>query len=393
MSDATPPPPPPPPPVSAADSGRTTGPASSARSQQDGRLFPCPGCGADLEFHIGLQRLKCPYCGLEREVAVPEDAEVDENDFRELLERLKQQRLSGPSQTAAGRSQIRCEACGATVTFTGTLTSDDCPYCGTPLQRADVHAAQAVVPVDGVLPFRVDAEQANQHLADWVRSLWFAPNDFRRRGVSGKLVGVYLPFFTFDALTFTRYVGQRGEHYWVTVGTGKNRRTVRRTRWYPAAGSFQRFFDDVLVPATRKLDRRLLERLEPWNLRACRPFLPEFLAGFLAHTYDVEPDEAFVLAKQRMEQALEADVRARIGGDEQRIFSMKVRYGAITFKHLLLPVWLLAYRYRDKTYQLAVNAVTGEVQGERPYSWVKITLAVLAGLAAVLGAWYWLSGA
>jgi hypothetical protein len=214
-----------------------------------------------------------------------------------------------------------------------------------------------------------------------VQSRWFAPNEFRRRGAKGKFNGVYLPYWTFDTLTFNVYKGQRGENYTVTVGTGKNRRTETRTRWYPASGRFQRFFDDVLVVASEGLPRDYIIALEPWPLAQCVPFSQQFLAGHLARTYDVELDEGFLEGKRRIDEAIRADVRRRIGGDKQRIHSVDSRYDAITFKHLLLPVWLLTYRFHDKPYRVFVNAVTGEVQGERPYSWVKILLTVLGGLA------------
>jgi hypothetical protein len=190
-----------------------------------------------------------------------------------------------------------------------------------------------------------------------------------------------MPYWTFDTLTANRYSGQRGEHYWVTTGSGKNKRRVRRTRWYPASGSFQRFFDDTLVVAASGVPTERLLELEPWPLKECTPFNQEMLAGFLARTYDVELEDGFSLAKGQMDKAIEEEVRSRIGGDEQRIHSINTACQAITYKHLLLPVWMLAYRYRDKTYQVVVNAGTGEVQGDRPYSWVKITLAILGGVA------------
>jgi hypothetical protein len=236
------------------------------------------------------------------------------------------------------------------------------------------------VAVDGVLPFRITRETAHKNLEEWIRSRWFAPNDFRKSGAAGKFNGMYLPFWTYDTLTATWYTGQRGEHYYVTVGTGKNRRRVRRTSWYPTSGSFQRFFDDVLVPAAAGLSSELLLNLEPWPMKGCRPFNQESLAGYMARTYELELDAGFTDAKSRIDAAIEQDVRQRIGGDEQHIDSLQTRYDAITFKHLLLPTWLMAYRYRDKPYQVAINAATGEVQGERPYSWIKITLTVLAGV-------------
>ncbi len=184
-------------------------------------------------------------------------------------------------------------------------------------------------------------------------------------------------------MTFTAYSGQRGEHYWVTVGSGKNERREMRTRWYPASGRFQRFFDDIVVLANTGLNRKFMLALEPWPLQNVVAFNQQMLAGHLARTYDIELDRCFEEAKSRIDDAIQSDVRQRIGGDTQRVQSVNSRYEAITYKHLLLPVWLLAYRYSDKTFQVFVNAATGEVQGERPYSVWKIMFAVLAGLAVV----------
>jgi DNA-directed RNA polymerase subunit RPC12/RpoP len=350
-------------------------------------MFPCEGCGADLEFHIGVQGLQCPYCGFTKAIDFADDAQVGEQDFHAALARLAEQRSPGGGGLPDER-EVRCLSCAAVVRFIGTLTSQTCAYCGSPLQLDKVHDAAERVPVDGVLAFAVQRAQAHTNLRTWVSSRWFAPNAFKKQGVDGKFNGVYTPFWTYDSLTFTRYVGQRGEHYWVTVGSGKNRRRVRRTRWYPASDKFQRFFDDVLVVAARGLPKKRLDALEPWPLARCVPFARPLLAGFLARTYDVELGEGFAEARGRIDEAIAAEVRQRIGGDEQRIHNIDTRYDALTYKHLLLPVWMLAYRFREKAYQVVVNAATGEVQGDRPYSWVKITLAVLAGLAVAGGIAY-----
>ena len=368
--------------------GAGTTHAGEAIDDGRGRIFPCEGCGADLTFHIGQQRLKCPYCGFEKEIELAPDARIEEQDFHAMLARVvelreakrAQEQPAGDADDASQASEVRCESCGATVVFVGTLTSSECPYCASPLQRDNVHTAEDRVPVDGVLPFLIDHDRAARNLAAWIDSLWFAPNEFRRRGVKGRFNGVYLPFWTYDTLTANRYSGERGEHYWVTVGTGKNKSRQRRTRWYPASGHFQRFFDDVLVLGAQQMNRKLIDGLDPWPLARCAPFNQQMLAGYLARTYDVDLDAAFDLAKQRIDAAIAAEVRQRIGGDEQRVDGIDTRYGAITYKHLLLPVWLLAYRFHDKAYQVVVNAATGEVQGERPWSWVKILFAVLAAL-------------
>jgi predicted RNA-binding Zn-ribbon protein involved in translation (DUF1610 family) len=361
-----------------------TPPAGQNIDDGKGRIFPCEQCGADLKFSIGQQQLQCPFCGWTKAIALDETAAVVEQDYHAMLGRLVQLRAQGRTDKVAA-SEIRCSSCGATVVFTDTLTSTECACCGSPLQRENVHDAADRVPVDGVLPFQIEQARAATNLAEWVQSRWFAPSEFRLRGATGRFSGVYLPFWTFDTMTYTVYVGQRGEHYTVTVGTGQNKRQERRTRWHHASGQFQRFFDDVLVCAATGVPDQLLAALEPWPLEKCAPFSQPMLAGFLAQTYSVPLDQGFSQAKPRIEGALRADVHSRIGGDEQRIDSMKVRYDAISYKHLLLPVWLMAYRFREKTYRVVVNASTGEVQGERPYSWLKI-FGLVVGVVAVVGA-------
>lgn len=346
-----------------------------------GRIFPCTQCGADLVFHIGQQSLSCPYCGHDEALEFEEDEDVEEQDFRAMLERMAELR-GKKADSLENTKEVRCESCGSTVSFQGSLTSSECAFCGSPIQREKVHDAPDRVPVDGVLPIRVNESQVRKNLAKWVKSRWFAPNEFKRRGVRGDFRGVYLPFWTFDSQTFTRYTGERGEYYYVTVGSGDNKRTERRTRWYPASGSFTKFFDDVLVNGTRGLPAKVLEKLEPWPLQQLVPFNQQLLAGFLAQTYDVELEPAFRDARTRIDKAIHSAVCSHIGGDTQRVHSVRSKYDPITYKHLLLPVWLLAYKYKGKSYQVAVNAMTGEVQGERPYSWIKITLAAIFGVAA-----------
>ena len=356
-----------------------------------GRTFPCPACGAGLEFHIGAQALKCPFCGAEEEVRPPEGAEVRERDLAAMLARLRSRHDAGNRQYDDLR-ELTCRNCAGTVLFAGTVTGTECPYCATPLQLDAAVQAKDRVALDGLLPFQVDEKKADANLKAWVNSRWFAPNDFRRRGVTGKFNGVYLPYWTFDALTFTRYRGQRGDHYTVTVGTGKNKRTVTRTRWRPASGAFERFFDDTLVVASRAVRVKLADDLEPWPLPAVEPYAQQYLAGFLVRTYDVDLEPGFEAARARMREQLTYDVKRRIGGDAQRITAMDVRHEAVTFKLLLLPVWMLAYRYGGEPHQVLVNAVTGRVTGERPYSWIKITLAVIAGLVAAGLIWWFTEG-
>jgi len=364
-------------------------------SDGDARKFPCEQCGADLEFHIGMQSLRCPACHHVKSFEIGADAEVGEQDLETMLARQRSHRRveSEPSAEQTTR-EVRCDDCGATVVFEGTLTSSDCAYCDSPIQLENAHTSvDDRVPVDAVLPFQVEEQQAGSKLSNWVGSRWFAPNDFKQKGGRGKFAGVYLPFWTYDAMTFSRYHGERGDDYQETEtytdGEGETQtRTVTRTRWYSVSGHVQRFFDDLLVCATDGVPHKIVDKLEPWQLQRCLPFTRQALAGFQARTYDIELGAGFAIARNRIDNQVESDVRYDIGGDHQRIHNIETRYDALTYKHLLLPLWLLSYRYKETIYQVVVNAQTGEVQGERPYSWIKITLAVVAVTTLVGGiAW------
>jgi predicted RNA-binding Zn-ribbon protein involved in translation (DUF1610 family) len=352
------------------------------------RTFPCGSCGGAMAFQLHVQELACPFCGKVKVLSTadgstePKDFDVSQNE-RDLVEALTRHKAEKPIQLE--QKQLDCKSCGAKVQFEGNLVALECSFCGSSMQRADVHDCSDRFTVDGVLPFSVEKSSAHEKLRSWVKSRWFAPNEFLKRGVEGRFEGLYASYFSFDALTFTAFSGERGQHYFVEVGSGQNQSKERRTRFVPVSGNFQRFFDDLLVCACAPLSRGLANQLGPWPLEKCRPFDHSLLAGFKTLTYDLELKQCFDEANQKMETLLRQEVLDKIGGDVQRIHSLQVHKDALKFKHLLLPLWIMTYRYQNKSFRIIVNAVTGEVQGDRPWSVVKILAAAfLAGLVAIL---------
>jgi len=206
-----------------------------------------------------------------------------------------------------------------------------------------------------------------------------------------------MPFWTYDCIATTDYEGQRGEDYWVTetyttTVNGKlttQTRQVRKTRWYPASGTVVDDFNDVLVPASTSLPLNNQVNAEPWSndgtLSELVPYDDAYLAGFRCESYGIDLPAGFEGAKQRMRPTIEGTIRADIGGDHQRISSMRSSYDHITFKHILLPLWVSAYRFNRKLYRVLINGRTGELIGDRPYSKWKIgTLIFLAVLAIAI---------
>ena len=365
---------------------------SEERSAEKPRTYSCPGCAANLVFDPRDAGLSCPYCGHKEEIPQSGD-EVEERSYEDYL-----QPRAGQMRTLASDAlEVKCDSCGAVVTFTPPEVAGECSFCGVKIV-AQPKSSDPLVAPGGILPFGIPTDSATESVKQWLRSRWFAPNALKKLAYQESIDGVYLPFWTYDAYTTSYYEGQRGEHYYVTETYTERdaqgnmvtkTRQVQRTAWYPASGSVSRWFDDVLIPATKSVSQSRLRSLEPWDLNAMKPYEPAFLSGFKAQRYQVELPEGFDAAKRIMASIIERDVRRDIGGDEQRIDWIKTAYSAVTFKHIFLPVYLAAYRFMDKVYQVMVNARTGEVQGDRPYSFLKIFFFVLF-ILALIGVIVWL---
>ena len=240
----------------------------------------------------------------------------------------------------------------------------------------------------GLLPFAVDRNAASKSFRSWVSGLWFRPNDLKTKSSVTAMQGVYVPFWTFDALSHNRWAAEAGHYYTVQVEAIQNGKRVmrpeRRTRWEPASGFLEKAFDDVPVPASKGLPPGLARGIEPFPTGGLVPYDPQYLSGFLAEEYAVDLPDAVAVAKERMTQEIHAACAGQVPGDTQRNLQVSAHFTGRTFKHVLVPVWLIHYRFGGRTYQILANGHTGAVAGEQPYSWIKIAVAVLAALV-VLG--------
>ncbi len=352
-------------------------PQDTASPEQEHR-FPCSNCGADLRFSPGDTNLVCDFCGSEEviEGLASSPVEISEIDYLSALEGLDE----ADTETTRVSS---CPNCAAQVTFDPAVHATECPFCATPVVT-DTGTNRLIKP-KGVLAFALDERVARDAMTKWLGSLWFAPNGLQEYARKGrKLQGIYVPYWTFDAQTKSRYSGQRGTVYYVTetvMRDGKPEQVqVQKIRWTPKSGRVARFFDDVLVLASRALPKPMTDALEPWDLSQLTPYTPEILAGFRAEAYTVTLEQGLPEARAYMDRVILRDVKFDIGGDRQQVHSVDTKVSSVTFKHILLPIWMAAYKYNGKTYRFVVNGQSGQVQGERPYSAVKIAIAVVVGV-------------
>ncbi len=346
----------------------------------------CEQCGARLKYRPGSTCITCEYCGYDQAIVSIQDV-IGEQDYEQALRTSRQAKETYDVATET------CSSCAATTIIAAHLKTSECPYCGASMIRSQ-DSKRRFKP-QSLLPFAVDQKTARQKYLGWIRGLWFAPSDIRKHSLlDSALQGVYVPFWTYDTFSDTLYSGQRGEYYYVqetyraTNSQGEavtKTRQVRKIRWHSASGKVANRFDDVLVPASASLPKRFLDRLEPWGLSALVAFDEDYLRGMRTECYTIDLERGFEIAKEKIQSTIRDSIRRDIGGDTQRITSFSVHYSEITFKYVLLPVWISTYRYRGRVYRFLINARTGEVQGERPWSWIKLaTAAVLVLLCGAL---------
>ncbi len=338
-----------------------------------------------LKYQPGTQHQACEYCGQKNDI-VDTQERIKEYALHDALKELEK------SSTTRVTNQAHCDTCGANFKFSANLNAGECPFCGTDIV-ASPHEDKLITP-KSLLPFLIDHIEAKNKFRDWLKSLWFAPNEVKKYARDDtRLMGIYLPYWTYDSDTITSYTGARGDTYYVNerVSYIQNGRTVSKVkrvpkiRWTNVRGQVSRLFDDVLIGASSSLPRQILDHLQPWDLENLVPYEKKYISGFQSEVYQVEVDEGFDYAKQVMDGIIRRDICYDIGGDQQRIHQVNTQHRKITYKHCLLPIWSAAFLYRDNSYRFVVNGRTGQVQGERPYSYWKISLAVIAGIIIIGG--------
>lgn len=348
------------------------------------RQHPCPECGANLEWNAKAQSLKCPYCGAQVEWSEETREELGRDVVEQDLDAALRDSPQGQGWGAGAGYEVQCQNCRAISVFLDRTVAQRCNFCGSPAIVAHEAQSDAITP-QSILPFKISDGQIRDRIRQWYGSRWFAPNKFKTAALTDTLHGVYLPYWTFDAHAAAQWQAEAGYYYYITERDANGRaRQVRQVRWESASGSLRHFFDDELVPGTIGVPLDLLRQIEPFPTTTdLKPYTPEFVRGWTVERYQVDLAQAARIGEESMDAQLRALCANEVPGDTQRNLQVRRQYSGRTFKHILVPVWLVGYTHGRKTYQIVANGYTGQIAGQRPYSWVKITCAVLAALVLI----------
>ncbi len=347
------------------------------------KIYYCEGCGGVMEFDVETQSLKCPHC---------DTVILIENDKSRIVEHsLTRHAMQSIRATEKTTHTMECRGCGAKIEVEATSTAAECPYCGSNYVLAGKQE-DAVIP-DGVLPFQVDKKRVGDLFRRWMKGRWLAPGELKNLYQKDRLQGIYVPYWTFDAKVDARYTAMGGRHRTVSR-KGPDGKTVHEvvTDWYPTSGSIQHFFDDVLVPASNKLDSKLMRRVGIFGTKQVVSYAPQYLSGYAAECFTVNLDVAHVDAVGAMERELESMARDQVLRRYDEVMDVKVRaqYKDETYKHVLLPIYSTAYSYKGKQYHVLINGQSGRVDGDYPKSPAKLA-GILVAIVVLLALLFWFS--
>lgn len=338
----------------------------------------CPSCSASIKFDPANGTLTCPYCGYEETIPQPEldgDKTAKELKFDETL---KTENFDWGTE----KKIVICDACAAESVYDALEVANVCPYCGS--NHVMESAAENALAPNGVCPFEVTLEQANANFQRWIKGKWFAPNEAKRKARADAFTGVYLPYWTFDTKTASRYTARYGIHRQIKEKDGKTR---TETDWYTTSGFYQEFIDDHLIRATTRYDESILRSVEPFNTNSSRAYSKEYLSGYAAERYSIGLEDGWKKAQKEIHSHIKSQIsnqiRLRHNADVVNDIHFSTVHSDVTYKYVMLPLWLSSFGYNGKTYQFMVNGQTGKVGGQSPISTIKVTIAVLALLAVI----------
>jgi DNA-directed RNA polymerase subunit RPC12/RpoP len=352
------------------------------------RAHRCPQCRGELRYDAAAQLLRCEHCGHSRPVASPaRPAAIIEYDLEHGLAQASSRGYGTPTRVS------KCGECGASVHFGEKITAMHCAFCGSP-QVLERQATRQVIQPESLIPFQIVKSDAANLFSKWLKGLWFRPSSLKSDARIAEMTGVYVPYWTFDADVASQWTAEAGYYYEETEtyterdASGQDvtkQRQVRKTRWEPASGSRSDQYDELLVCASAGLPSDLANGLRSFTTEALKPYDPQYLVGWNAEEYAVELNDAWKTAVKQIEKTQHSRCGGDVPGDTHQGLEVENRISNERFKHVLLPIWISAYRYDKKIYRFLVNGQTGELSGQAPYSVIKILLFVLF-IAALIAA-------
>jgi len=337
-------------------------------------VFECPNCGAVTRFDVAAGGVACEHCGFISPLR-SEQVGKQAQSFEFTLDTLRQ----AEKGWGVERRELRCQRCGAALAIPREALTITCPFCGS--NEVNLHDAV----VDNLrprflVPFSIQPEAIHARAASWLGQGWYHPSELATNTIIDRFIGIYLPFWTFSShisSTWKAEVGyERQIPYYDSSSKAWKTRTVIDWRW--ENGQVSNEVDDLIVSGSSHIDQQILSQIQPFDLKNLVAYRPDYLAGWQAHTFDILLPDAWESGKATMREEAKATCYKDITTNHVRNFSMTADFQDETWRYILLPVYLAAYQFEGKTYQVMINGQNGVVAGQKPVVWWKVWVVIAA---------------
>ncbi|XZE35161.1 hypothetical protein SH501x_000646 [Pirellulaceae bacterium SH501] len=265
---------------------------------------------------------------------------------------------------------FQCSQCGASMSYDPSARQLRCPFCGSESMQSRPDAKTLKPHV--VVPFQVDQSQVESMIRDWLRTGFWRPNDAAEASVISKVTPVYVPFWVFSADVETAWTADSSS---VPAGA--------RGNWRPVSGTSHRRYDSILVGASGILTPMEVQEIAPFDLSDGVSPEKIDLVHAIVEEFRVTKRDARAMARATIDRIVADEVRTRVSGSTRNIH-VNNRVQAMSSLPALLPVWIMAYHYKEKPFRVLVNGQTREVYGIAPFSNAKLALVIVLIFAAIL---------
>ena len=340
----------------------------------------CPNCGAPLKFDPSSGKLFCGHC--KSLLDFEQSKDVVERDFSEMSDFTPW----NEGDVAA----YRCANCGASSVLPRTTLATSCPFCHSPVVLDE--KATGLVRPDSLVPFELTEKDAAAQLSAWKKRKVYAPNRFRKHTRAKSLKGVFVPVWTFDCETTSRYSGRLGKHRTRTVRRNGKTYTETYTEWFHVSGDISASFDDIMIAGDNNVEHKYFNEVKRIDKSKYAVYSDEYLAGYIADNYTVSPHDAYKAARRQMDDSIRNKIIYRYSADVVGYLNVDTTVLSKSFKYMLFPVYVAATKFKGKLYNQYVAGFWSDatrrkahVSGTFPKSGWKILFTVLAGLAALIG--------
>lgn len=335
--------------------------AAGEQAEASGQAYLCPRCGGRLFYDTEKTQLSCEYCGYQQD-SNPAPSAGDTEQVMDFVLPTTRGHL-----WAASQQRVTCGACGAVTLLPPGQTADHCPYCASNRFVRSPEMLELIDP-QGICLMRLDAKAAAERARQWLGKGWFSPDDLAKSKV--KLLPAYYPFWTFSGTLELPWSCE------VNEGSSKY------PNWVARSGSEFQFFDEILISGMRSMSSDEVKSLGSFNLKELADFKPDFLAGWTALTYDYPMSDASLRAREQVMKKMNRSLYNVVepGREKRNLEGRGGKWSGMTFKYVLLPLWVGAYQHKGKLYRVLVNGQTGKVGGTKPTDPAKAAILSIGGV-------------